>query len=138
LKFAELPGVLRGEALAEAYAGMGLFLFPSRTDTFGNVVQEAMASGAPAIVSNAGGPRFIVQHGVTGYVARSDEDFGHRVIELMENPAAVASMREACLRRAAQASWERVFEDVYTGYAAAIREMKTVKRGARLTRVPVG
>ena len=56
-------GVLRGDALAEAYAGMDLFAFPSRTDTFGNVVLEALASGVPAVVTDGGGPKFIVAAG---------------------------------------------------------------------------
>ena len=56
LAAADLPGILRGEALAEAYANMDVFVFPSRTDTFGNVVLEAFASGRPAVVTDAGGP----------------------------------------------------------------------------------
>ena len=52
----EFTGVLRGEALSAAYANMDLFVFPSHTDTFGNVVLEAMASGVPAIVTPGGGP----------------------------------------------------------------------------------
>jgi glycosyltransferase involved in cell wall biosynthesis len=120
LRHVELPGVLRGEALAEAYAAMDLFLFPSRTDTFGNVVQEAMASGAPSVVTDGGGPKFIVQDGVTGFVTHSDEEFAARTIELFENRELLARMREACLRQAADASWDRVFEDVYAGYAAAM------------------
>ena len=51
LRHAEFAGVLRGEALATAYANMDLFVFPSHTDTFGNVVLEALASGVPAIVT---------------------------------------------------------------------------------------
>ncbi len=46
---AELPGVLRGNALSRAYANLDLFVFPSHTDAFGNVVQEALASGVPAV-----------------------------------------------------------------------------------------
>ncbi|HLI75966.1 MAG TPA: glycosyltransferase, partial [Acidobacteriaceae bacterium] len=63
---ATFTGVLRGEALAAAYANMDLLVFPSHTDTFGNVVLEALASGVPAIVTPNGGPSHIVQHGVTG------------------------------------------------------------------------
>jgi len=48
---AEFTGVLRGEELSRAYANMDLFVFPSHTDTFGNVVLEALASGVPAIVT---------------------------------------------------------------------------------------
>ena len=63
---AEFTGVLRGEALATAYANMDLFVFPSHTDTFGNVVLEALASGVPAIVTPDGGPRTIIGNSKTG------------------------------------------------------------------------
>jgi glycosyltransferase involved in cell wall biosynthesis len=53
---AEFTGVLKGEALSAAYANMDLFVFPSHTDTFGNVVLEALASSVPAIVTPHGGP----------------------------------------------------------------------------------
>jgi phosphatidylinositol alpha 1,6-mannosyltransferase len=65
---AEFTGVLKGEPLAEAYANMDLFVFPSHTDTFGNVVLEALASGVPAIVTPDGGPPTIVRDGVTGRI----------------------------------------------------------------------
>jgi phosphatidylinositol alpha 1,6-mannosyltransferase len=63
---AEFTGVLKGEALAAAYARMDLFVFPSHTDTFGNVVLEALASGVPAIVTPDGGPKTIVRDGSHG------------------------------------------------------------------------
>ena len=55
LKQAEFAGVLRGSALARAYANMHVLAFPSHTDTFGNVVLEALASGVPAVVTLDGG-----------------------------------------------------------------------------------
>ena len=64
------PGVLRGEELAAAYANMDLFVFPSHTDTFGNVVLEALASGVPAIVTPDGGPCTIVRDGDTGRIVK--------------------------------------------------------------------
>ena len=54
LRHADFTGVLHGEELARAYAQMDLFVFPSRTDTYGNVVLEAMATGVPAIVTDKG------------------------------------------------------------------------------------
>ena len=54
------PGILRGEDLARAYANMDLFVFPSTTDTFGNVILEALACGVPCIVTSGGGPKFLV------------------------------------------------------------------------------
>jgi phosphatidylinositol alpha 1,6-mannosyltransferase len=119
LRHVDLPGILRGEELASAYAEMDLFLFPSRTDTFGNVVQEAMASGAPSIVTDAGGPKFIIHDGVTGCIAHSDDEFIARTIDLIEDRERLARMRAAGLEQAALASWDRVFEGVYAGYVEA-------------------
>ena len=54
---AVFTGMLGRDAVAEAFASADLFVFPSRTDTAGNVVLEAQASGLPVLVSDAGGPR---------------------------------------------------------------------------------
>ena len=70
MQHAELPGVLRGAELARAYASTDVFLFPSATDTFGNVILEALGSCAPSVVTPQGGPRFLVAYGVSGYVAQ--------------------------------------------------------------------
>ncbi len=61
-------GYLQGEELQQAYASASLFVFPSATDTFGNVVLEAQASGIPVIVSDSGGPRELMIDGETGLV----------------------------------------------------------------------
>lgn len=123
LRQAELPGILRGEELASAYADMDVFVFPSRTDTFGNVVQEAMASGAPPIVTDKGGPKFIVRDGVSGFVTRSDEEMVERTAELMMDHERLARMREAALEQVTNASWERAFEEVYAGYHMAMAQV---------------
>ena len=59
-------GVLRGEALSQAYASADLFVFPSTTDTYGNVVVEAMASGLPVVVSDQGGPSELLRDSQDG------------------------------------------------------------------------
>lgn len=118
---AEFPGVLRGEALAEAYANMDLFAFPSHTDTFGNVVLEALASGVPAIVTPDGGPSSIVREGETGLVAR-DEDFAAAVASILTDPSGYARMRQNARNDALKASWDAVFERVYEGYASVLRD----------------
>jgi glycosyltransferase involved in cell wall biosynthesis len=66
-------GYLGGEDLARAYASADFFVFPSTTDTFGNVILEAQASGIPVIVSDVGGPRDLVSHGVDGFVTRGQD-----------------------------------------------------------------
>ncbi|MGA7523287.1 MAG: glycosyltransferase [Acidobacteriaceae bacterium] len=112
---AELTGVLRGEALARAYAGMDVFVFPSHTDTFGNVVLEAMASGVPAVVSPDGGPRSLVQEGRTGCIAR-DEEFAGAIARILRDPGLHQKMRHAARSFALAASWESVFEKLYAAY----------------------
>lgn len=64
-------GFLSGRDLSAAYASSDVFVFPSVTDTFGNVVLEAQASGLPVIVSDSGGPRELVVNGSTGLVVKS-------------------------------------------------------------------
>jgi glycosyltransferase involved in cell wall biosynthesis len=115
MRQAEFAGVLRGEALAQAYASMDLFVFPSHTDTFGNVVLEALASGVPAIVTPDGGPRYIVREGQTGHIV-SDEQFTQAITGLIADPLRHAEMRQSARAHALAASWDSVFEGVYTGY----------------------
>jgi glycosyltransferase involved in cell wall biosynthesis len=112
---AEFTGVLKGDALARAYANMDLFVFPSHTDTFGNVVLEALASGVPAIVTPDGGPCTIVREGETGRIV-PDEGFSGAIEDVLSDPAKHAAMRLKAREYALTMSWDAVFEGVYAGY----------------------
>ena len=112
---AEFTGVLRGHDLARAYANMDLFVFPSHTDTFGNVVLEALASGVPAVVTPDGGPRYIVRDGETGSIT-TDDGFTDAIANLIRDPELHARMRLAARIYAQSASWDSVFEGVYSTY----------------------
>jgi glycosyltransferase involved in cell wall biosynthesis len=101
---AEFTGVLRGKDLARAYANMDLFVFPSHTDTFGNVVLEALASGVPAVVTPDGGPRYIVKDGETGCIA-TDDGFSSAIAKLILDPELHAQMSRAARVYAQSASW---------------------------------
>ena len=87
-------GFLQGEALQQAYASADLFVFPSATDTFGNVVLEAQASGLPVVVSNAGGPRELMVAEETGLVfsAGNLEELLGAIRRIAENPQLLADM----------------------------------------------
>jgi glycosyltransferase involved in cell wall biosynthesis len=124
---AEFTGVLRGEALARSYAGMDVFVFPSHTDTFGNVVLEALASGVPAVVTPDGGPRSLVQEGRTGSIAR-DGDFSTAINRILSNPALLANMRVEARQYALSASWDAVFQGVYEAYQPILRGVVTPAR----------
>lgn len=129
LQNAEFTGFLDGEQLSEGYANMDVFVFPSETDAFGNVAQEANASGVPAIVTNQGGPKFIVRHSETGYIAENFEDFVKYSLELMENPETLSKMKEQARKFALSRSWDAVFESVYAAYEEAIEIAKKQNEG---------
>jgi glycosyltransferase involved in cell wall biosynthesis len=119
LKRADFAGVLRGTDLARAYADMDLLVFPSHTDTFGNVVLEALASSVPAIVTGDGGPKFIVREGETGFIA-ADEAFPSAIARLMKDRPLLQTMRRNARTYALGCSWDAVFERVYAGYLTAL------------------
>jgi phosphatidylinositol alpha 1,6-mannosyltransferase len=113
---AQFTGMITGEDLATAYANMDVFAFPSRTDTFGNVVLEALASGVPAVVTSDGGPKYLVKAGVTGLVARDDTDFIDAVVSLIGGGDLHRAMREQARRHAWANCWDNVFDAVYRVY----------------------
>jgi phosphatidylinositol alpha 1,6-mannosyltransferase len=123
LKEAEFAGVLRGAALARAYANMDVLVFPSHTDTFGNVVLEALASGVPAVVTPDGGPKFIVRDGETGFVT-VDDHFAEAVAELVRDRVRLEEMRLTARAYALGCSWDAVFDRVYRGYGAALNKVR--------------
>lgn len=108
---ATFTGMLSGEALAAVYASCDLFVFPSTTDTFGNVVLEAQASGLPVIVSDQGGPCENVQAGQTGLVVKGGdrESLMDAVLYFLAHPAE----RDAMGRRARAAMSQRSFDAAF-------------------------
>jgi phosphatidylinositol alpha 1,6-mannosyltransferase len=129
LEHGEFTGVLRGEELARAYANMDLFVFPSRTDTYGNVIQEAAASGVPSVVTNEGGPRHLVVHGDTGFVAEQDAEFIARVVELARSRELLKRLGRAARERMAGISWDAAFEKTYAAYRYCLQE-RSQEQGA--------
>lgn len=114
-------GVLQGEALATAYASADCFVFPSETDTLGNVVLEAQASGLPVIVSGSGGPKDCMQDGVTGLVlpSLSADSLVNLLLESGDRPASLKTMGAAArvyslrfTHAASFAAFRQMHEDV--------------------------
>jgi glycosyltransferase involved in cell wall biosynthesis len=127
----EMTGVLRGDPLSRAYANMDLFAFYSETDTFGNVVLEALASGVPAVVTDKGGPKFIVDHERCGFVCSTDEEFGASVLRLIASPSLQCDMAIAARQRAQRASWDSVFDSVYDAYRRHLPNAEEAVSAAR-------
>ncbi len=113
---ASLPGILRGVDLARAYASMDAFVCPSATDTFGNLVLEAMASGVPAIVTHDGGPKYLVSPGENGQLAGGAAEFARWLLQWSQASGRLAEMRLRARESAERFSWDAVWENVYRRY----------------------
>ncbi|UXH44608.1 glycosyltransferase family 1 protein [Rossellomorea vietnamensis] len=110
-------GYLTGEELAETYASSDLFVFPSASETFGNVVLEALASGLPAVVADRGGVTNIVEHDHTGRVAEAHQyqSFIHHIIESLDE-SRLTYMKRKALQMAERQSWDAIFEGLITEF----------------------
>lgn len=110
-------GYLGGESLARAYASSDVFLFPSDTETFGNVTLEAMASGLPAVCADATGSNALVTSGVTGYLVEPGASglFLDAVARLTTDAALRRRMGEAALVHAQDYEWDAVLARI-AGY----------------------
>ncbi len=105
----EFAGTLQGEALAAAFAEMDVLVFPSRTDTFGLVILEAMSSGVPVILTEAAGRRVGVVDGESGFLTG---DFGGAVRRMMDEPGERARMGLAAREQACAQGWNGVFGEL--------------------------
>jgi glycosyltransferase involved in cell wall biosynthesis len=116
------PGALGREDLAEAYASADLFVFPSTTDTAGNVVLEAQAAGLPVVVSEYGGPREHMLPGETGLVCPPLADQWVRAVaELLMDSGERRRMGTAARRYAERRTWPAALAPLYEAYRAAAR-----------------
>jgi len=116
---AVFPGYLSGEELSAAYASADILLFPSTTETFGNVIQEAIASGLPAVVSDEGGCQEIVRETGGGLVARAKRapSFHRECRRLLTDEAFYRRIRETGLRNIQGKEWEAANRVVLDAYA---------------------
>jgi glycosyltransferase involved in cell wall biosynthesis len=114
-------GYLKGDDLATAYASADTFVFPSDTDTFGQVIQEAMASGLPVVGARSGGTLDLVRDGRTGshFTPGDAADLRTRLQLLAHDNAARASMGEAGRAAAEGRSWPKVMDELLVHYRRA-------------------
>jgi glycosyltransferase involved in cell wall biosynthesis/predicted metal-dependent phosphoesterase TrpH len=110
-------GWLDGEDLARAHAGADIFLFCSTTDTYGQVVLEAGASGVPVVAVAEGGPASLVENRHTGLLCRPDADhLAGAVLQLAASPLLRRHLGASAARAARERSWERAMGQLAAGY----------------------
>jgi len=114
-------GFLRGEELAEAYAAADLFVFASETETFGNVVLEALASGVPAVAVNRGGVTETVLPGRTGILVPPNDlvAFSDACVRLLENDDERLRLAEGARAAALSRNWTTILDGVLDVYGRA-------------------
>jgi glycosyltransferase involved in cell wall biosynthesis len=139
---AVFTGALPHAEVATAMASADVFLFPSRTDTLGNVVLEAQASGLPVLVSDAGGPRENILDGESGFVCaeRGALDMPVQALHLASDRTLRVSMGEAARRYALSRSWASAMVPLYDAYreVAATRViLNSIGRGVSLQQTPL-
>ena len=132
-------GFLHGEALAAAYASADLFVFPSTTDTFGNVVLEAQASGLAAVVSHRGGPQELIGPSGAGLVIDPYRPgaLTEAMAELAENHAMRRAMAERALASAQRSGWEALLQDLWTDKPRIAPAAPIAIRSAEESTVPL-
>lgn len=115
---AVFTGKLTGERLSEIYASADVFVFPSITETFGNVVLEAMASGLPVVAANAGGPSDIIRDGVTGFLVepKNSQQLYDRVNALLTDPVLHRTIADNALKFAEKQDWGVLCEEITNYY----------------------
>jgi glycosyltransferase involved in cell wall biosynthesis/predicted metal-dependent phosphoesterase TrpH len=125
-------GWLEGDDLARAYASADIFLFCSRTDTYGQVVVEAGASGLPVVAIAEGGPASLIENRHTGLLCEPDADhLAGAVLQLASSPLLRRHLGASAVRAARERSWERALEQLAAGYARALTAGVDTKESAR-------
>ncbi len=122
---AHFAGYRQGPDLADHYAAGDLFAFSSRTETLGNVVLEAMASGLPVVALRAGGVAETVQSGTTGILVEPDEPperFAAAICWLIDQADDRRRMAEAARAYAVSQSWESIMAALRARYQSVIEQ----------------
>jgi glycosyltransferase involved in cell wall biosynthesis/predicted metal-dependent phosphoesterase TrpH len=120
-------GWLEGDDLARAFASADLFLFASRTDTFGQVVLEAQASGLPVVAVDEGGPRTLIENGHTGLL-RAPDSLAEGVLELAGSPVLRRRLAAAALSSVRARTWERSLSQLAAGYRRTLPQPALAER----------
>jgi len=114
-------GWLSGEDLPRAYASADAFLFASSTDTYGQVILEAAASGLPIVAVAEGGPAALIENRHTGLLCRPDADhLAGTLLQLASSPHLCRQLGDAAARAARERSWERSMGQLAAGYRRAL------------------
>jgi glycosyltransferase involved in cell wall biosynthesis len=117
------PGMLKQADLARYYASADLFVFPSQTETFGNVTLEALASGIPVLAFDCAAARDWVQSGVNGWLVAENnpEGFALQGVAVFKSPGLLEQVTQSTRQQVVHLDWDQIAEQVETVFWDAIR-----------------
>jgi glycosyltransferase involved in cell wall biosynthesis len=126
-------GYMHGGELASAYASADLFVMPSRTETLGLVLLEAMAAGCPVVACRAGGVPDAVEHGATGFLFDPDDrnSFVATVKQAWNSNGQLDTIRESARRDVERHSWARATSELRQLYCQVIHDKAKYGPSAR-------
>jgi phosphatidylinositol alpha 1,6-mannosyltransferase len=115
---ANFLGHMEGEKFSKTYASSDIFVFPSTTESFGNVTIEAMASGLVPVVADAGGSKSLVKNGQNGFLSKPKDaqDICDKVCLLLDDTTLRERMRNNALEFSKNFIWEKVFDNLLQVY----------------------
>lgn len=127
---AQFTGWLHGHQLSEIFASSDIFVFPSTTETFGNVILEAYASGLPVVCSNEGGVVDLIMDGYTGFIAEAKNpgDIADKVNILISNPGLRKRYSQNAQKYASTFSWSEINRKLIASYRQLIFEYANQNR----------
>ena len=127
-----LLGYLHGIELATAYASSDVFAFPSGTETFGNVLLEAMASGTAPVCVNAGGPSDYGVQGVNALMAPPNDvgAFTEQLARAIAEPALRRQIGEGARQTAMSRRWDAIYDQLLDDYAETIADRRQRRAAA--------
>jgi glycosyltransferase involved in cell wall biosynthesis len=127
---AKFLGFKTGIELSRIFASSDIFIFPSTTETFGNVTLEAMASAVPPICANEGGAIGFIKDKENGLLTkpRNAEDLAEKIIYVMDRPLLRSNLSLNAFNFAKEQTWDKIFERLFKSYNEVINNYKLAKK----------
>ncbi|RXI98376.1 glycosyltransferase family 1 protein [Anaerobacillus alkaliphilus] len=121
-------GFMEGNDLAEVYASSNVFIFPSSTETFGNVVLEAQSSGLPVIGARAGGVQHLINHGQNGFLCepKNTQEFARYTSLLLDDCQLQQKLGDHACQFANAQSWEQIFDRLLASFEDVLKKKQRI------------
>lgn len=132
---AYFTGYMNHDHLSELYASSDYFVFTSITETFGNVITEAMASGLPCLIADGGGSKSLIKQGINGFLCKPHQakDYLHKIQLLEEHPEFCRMMKIQAIKDVSQLSWDHLVQSLFT----QMKELVLQSRNKRYTSLSI-